>query len=411
MRIPGFQGAFAVIAVSLMVSGASGLLAQTAPGPTVKFNRFLSSIAVEETLGKQDFGIFHVNGGPIKWNSNLATLISTKFLLLVDKEIEAGGIPHPRKNESVFEATEKAEPADLELGFRLQGMQLNLNTNGRNSKGTTSMSGKWALFNPKTQKLVAEFPGEADYSATDWMPWTDIVGKCVSALARSVLDRKEFRTVLKAPLDAAPAEATAAYTFPPQAAPAGGVARNSTLLLAAVVTIEAGTQSGSGFYIGRDGYILTNNHVVGEAKFVKVKTATGRELPGEVLACDAKRDVALIKTARPPFEPLSLRISDPAIGDEVFAIGSPLGDQFNGSVSRGVVSGFRNDEAYRFIQSDVSIMPGSSGGPLLDGHGSVVGISTASLVSPGGGKLNFFIPIGEALAKLSIQIKPPEPVK
>jgi S1-C subfamily serine protease len=209
----------------------------------------------------------------------------------------------------------------------------------------------------------------------------------------------------------APAAATGpAYSFPPNPQLKGGVKNNNLLLSAAVVTLETTNGTGSGFYITRDGYLLTNRHVVGDAKFVKVRTATGRELPGEVVSEDAHRDVALIKTQKVPFDPLSLALTDPGVGSEVFAIGSPLGEQFNGTFTRGVLSGYREINKNRYLQSDVSVLPGNSGGPLIDGSGSVVGITVAKLYAPGG-NLNFFIPIAEALASLSIEIKPPVPAK
>jgi S1-C subfamily serine protease len=114
--------------------------------------------------------------------------------------------------------------------------------------------------------------------------------------------------------------------------------------------------------------------------------------------------VALIKTQKTPFDPLGLRLTDPMVGDEVFAIGSPLGDQFNGTFTRGVLSGFRDSGNNRFLQSDVSITHGSSGGPLVDANGTVVGIAVG-LAAVRGGNMNFFIPIADALARLGIEIK------
>ena len=88
-----------------------------------------------------------------------------------------------------------------------------------------------------------------------------------------------------------------------------------------MVTIETAAGSGSGFYIDR--YLLTNQHVVGDSKFVKVRTATGRELPGEVLRVDARRDVALLKTESTPFDPLAIRTGETHVGEDVYAVGSP----------------------------------------------------------------------------------------
>jgi S1-C subfamily serine protease len=185
--------------------------------------------------------------------------------------------------------------------------------------------------------------------------------------------------------------------------PAGGAEKNSTQLRAAVVTIETSSGSGSGFYIDRGGYLLTSQHVVGDFKFVKIRTATGRELPGEVLKVDAQRDVALLKTEKTPFDPLAIRAGETHVGEEVYAVGSPLGEAFQNSMTKGVLSGDRNLDSRRFLQSDVAVLPGSSGGPLLDATGSVIGITVLAADS-GRANLNLFVPIGEALDSLAVTV-------
>jgi len=246
------------------------------------------------------------------------------------------------------------------------------------------------------------------------MTGDEVLTQGVIAVTRNLLADPKFVAALAHPPEPVAAEAVASvekavYSIPGTVPPKGGMAKNSTMLCAAVVTVEtsAGT-SGSGFYISREGYLITNQHVVGDAGFVKSRTATGLEMPGEVLMTDAMRDVALVKTQKTAFDPLALHLADPNAGDEVFAIGSPLGDQFNGTVTHGVVSGFREIAKRRFLQSDVSITHGNSGGPLVDANGAVIGI-TKGFLAVNGGNMNFFIPIGEALAKLSIEVKAPEP--
>jgi S1-C subfamily serine protease len=183
------------------------------------------------------------------------------------------------------------------------------------------------------------------------------------------------------------------------------MAKNATLLRSAVVTLDSGRGTGSGFFIGREGYLLTNQHVVRDAKFLKVKLATGRELVGEVLQTNTRRDVALVKTESAGAEPLAIRATEPNIGEDVYAIGSPYGERFSGTLTRGVLSGHRTLDALRFLQSDVAVLPGNSGGPLLDADGRVVGIAVRAL-DAGRANLNLFIPIQEALDVLAVDIIP-----
>lgn len=152
---------------------------------------------------------------------------------------------------------------------------------------------------------------------------------------------------------------------------------------------------GSGFIIDREGYVVTNNHVIENADQIKVKLANGKEFDATVVGRDPKTDVALIKiAASSDLVPLQMGDSDALqVGTWVVAIGSPFG--LEQTVTAGIVSakgrtigaGPYDD----FIQTDASINPGNSGGPLLNMQGQVVGINTA-IVAQGHG-IGFAIPI------------------
>ncbi len=157
---------------------------------------------------------------------------------------------------------------------------------------------------------------------------------------------------------------------------------------------------GSGFIIDRDGFIITNNHVVDKAEEIKVKLADGREFKAKVVGRDAKTDLALVKIASPsenlPF--LVLGDSDKMrVGDWVLAVGNPFGLEH--TVTQGIISAtgrvLGSGPYDDFIQTDAAINPGNSGGPLINLKGEVIGINTA--IVPGGQGLGFAIP--SALAK------------
>jgi serine protease Do len=158
---------------------------------------------------------------------------------------------------------------------------------------------------------------------------------------------------------------------------------------------------GSGFIIGREGYIVTNNHVIENADQIKVKLAMGKEFDAKVVGRDPKTDLALIKIeASDDLTPLEMGDSDRLrVGTWVVAIGSPFG--LEQTVTAGIVSakgrtlgaGPYDD----FIQTDASINPGNSGGPLINMKGEVIGINTA-IFSQGGGNvgIGFAIPVNLA---------------
>ena len=162
---------------------------------------------------------------------------------------------------------------------------------------------------------------------------------------------------------------------------------------------------GSGFFVTQDGYIVTNKHVVSDARAeYTVLTSDGKELPATVLALDPVNDVAVIKVNGDGFPALALGDSDAVqVGQTAIAIGNPLGE-FANSVSRGIISGLKREltagvsygqeEVLRdIIQTDAAINPGNSGGPLLNLSGEVIGINVA--VAQGAENIGFAIPVNQ----------------
>jgi serine protease Do len=153
---------------------------------------------------------------------------------------------------------------------------------------------------------------------------------------------------------------------------------------------------GSGVIVTKDGYILTNNHVVDDADEVKVSLQDGRTFTAKVIGKDPKSDVAVVKIDAHDLPAITFADSDKCeVGDMVLAIGNPFGiDQ---SVTRGIVSAKDRsamDLDYQdFIQTDAAINPGNSGGALVDADGRLIGINTAIYSHTGGNQgVGFAIP-------------------
>ena len=157
---------------------------------------------------------------------------------------------------------------------------------------------------------------------------------------------------------------------------------------------------GSGFIISRDGYILTNHHVVADADEIIVRTSDRNEYVATVVGSDKRSDVALIKIDAKGLPVVEFGDSEKLkVGEWVLAIGSPFG--FEHSVTAGIVSAKRrslpSENYVPFIQTDVAINPGNSGGPLFDMDGKVVGINSQIYSRTGGFMgLSFAIPIDVA---------------
>ncbi len=164
-----------------------------------------------------------------------------------------------------------------------------------------------------------------------------------------------------------------------------------------------GMSQGTGFIISQDGYVLTNHHVVEGADTVRIRLADRREFTANVVGSDEQSDVALLKIAATGLPTLRIGSSD-AIkpGQWVVAIGSPFG--FDHSVTAGIVSAVGRSNPYSgqryvpFIQTDVAINRGNSGGPLMDTRGQVVGINSQIFSNSGGYMgVSFAIPIDIAM--------------
>ncbi len=165
---------------------------------------------------------------------------------------------------------------------------------------------------------------------------------------------------------------------------------------------------GSGFIIDKDGHILTNYHVVGDANQVDVTLHNKKSYKATVIGRDRGHDLAVVQIKAPDLVPVVLGESkNLQVGQKVFAIGNPFG--LAGTMTRGIISSLRPirspqggliEEA---IQTDAAINPGNSGGPLLNSHGEVIGIN--SMIATGGSNqsagIGFAIPINTAKAVLS----------
>ena len=176
------------------------------------------------------------------------------------------------------------------------------------------------------------------------------------------------------------------------------------------------TQSlGSGFVISKDGYVLTNHHVVKDADEIIVKFSDRRELVAKLIGSDVRTDVAVLKVDANDLPMVT--IGDPnnlQVGEWVLAIGSPFG--FEQSVTAGIVSAkgrsLPGGNYVPFIQTDVAINPGNSGGPLFNMDGKVVGINSQIYSRTGGFMgLSFSIPMDVVMNVVQqIKLRLPSPL-
>jgi serine protease Do len=210
------------------------------------------------------------------------------------------------------------------------------------------------------------------------------------------------RNAVAGPFPLAQTRATAASALPSEVDLQPGAGEGTVIRVAqqaspSVVLVERQGGSGSGVIVERNGIVLSNAHVVGDAPAVQVTLADGRRVAGQVLGRDPTVDVAVIRIPITDAPAAPLADSDRLqVGQTAIAIGNPLG--YERSVTTGIVSALNRSiqgaTLEALIQTDAAINPGNSGGPLLDSQGRVIGINTA--IIPGASGLGFAIPINLA---------------
>ncbi|MFK7798504.1 MAG: S1C family serine protease [Aureispira sp.] len=172
------------------------------------------------------------------------------------------------------------------------------------------------------------------------------------------------------------------------------------------LTVTSKEGFGSGFVISSDGYIITNYHVIADTAGLKVVLNDQTEHDVEIVRVSKIYDLALLKIDAKGLIPYKINLSkDIEIASEVFAIGTPSAEDLSQTVSKGIISGVRNIDDTKLIQTDASINSGNSGGPLVNRKGEVIGVVSAKLKGFGVEGVAFGIPAYEILEKLKITIE------
>ncbi|MCK9684964.1 S1C family serine protease [Scleromatobacter humisilvae] len=376
--------------------------------PKFEFARIRSRIAIGEKFGWVETGMFCTGRTDLRANAKIEDIANNEANAAFKAAIRELGLRSAAPEISSFDTAPAKSDPDYRIGGVLETMSLQECHTSTERKGDFAITVKWEVFSPRLQKVVYSqvTSGSAHIDSFEAVTGGEFEARAYLKALREMMKDPGF-VALKAadgPAVATVGATVAAPALAPlhlksAAAMAGGTQANAPALRNAVATVLRDNVSGSAFYVA-DGYLLTNHHVVGNAHYVKVKLSGGRIIVGEVVRDDARRDVALIKTEPAGVPVLHVSMGDPAVGSDVFAIGSPLGQELAGTFTRGVLSGNREVNGLEYLQSDVAINPGNSGGPLLDGTSTVVGMAVLKITQASG--LSFFIPMRDVANTLQL---------
>lgn len=300
-----------------------------------------------------------------------------------------------------------ADRADFLVGALISNLKVKICESLANrERGEASMDVEWQIYDARQREVVYTVATNAQVkTGSELNGGAAVMIQAFGEAARGLVNDRDFYELLAGQSNANGAgvsQQADATTIKPIRLSESPFQANITMTRAKVATLFVGTGMGSGFFIS-DNLLLTNAHVVSGAQLVTVRLITGRELVGQVVAKSTSRDVALVQTENSGFGGLPINLNQPGVGDSIFVIGSPMEPGLESTVSAGIISAFRTEDDLRYIQSDVSVLPGNSGGPMFDDKGNVIAITVIGMYGQGSG-LNLFIPIREALAALNIQV-------
>jgi len=383
----------------------------------LQFRKIVIKLRRGTHIGAWKGGLLCVPQGDLTWKGGKVDISSDDFNESFRDVLESANYKIVGDPDALFE-----DPSEWKAEYLIAGLVKDLDANicypwsgyGNFTKasGEAYIKVEWQIYSRLDREVVHKVVTEGDYKVSDSSPTggLDAILGAFEEAANNLLADEEFYALIvgdtliaKAPYEKNNFENIyidqSVFKRNLSSHPLSN-ARSS------VVTIFAGDGHGSGYFISNDGHVLTNAHVVGGAKYVAVKTDTGEEIVGSVIRKDKRRDVALIKIDKQT-PPIIIRTHPAKIGEEVYAIGSPLDKNLSSSISKGIISSYREIDGMDYLQSDVNVLPGSSGGPLIDSNGKLLGMTVSGRIFkdvPAG--INFFIPVHSALDSLSLDAKP-----
>jgi S1-C subfamily serine protease len=307
--------------------------------------------------------------------------------------------------ESLVFDRDKGELADVLLGGTVRELECR-----KVSKQTTCRIGiEWELLDREQDVIVYRMLARHIDRNVDPAHGAIAAKRLVLGALQVLLTRPHFRDLLGRKRETVPEnENYASAGFMSCSAGPRELPANFDTAASATFIVKQGGGFGTGFSISPDGLVLTAAHVVSGASVQLIRRGDTTPLEATVVRISRRHDVALLALPRnaTPQPCLDVAAESPSPGDDVFAIGSPASQDLAFSLTRGIVSGVRALEGVQLVQTDASLNPGNSGGPLLDRHARAVGVVSRKLAGKALEGLGFAVQIQDALLALKLQPEP-----
>lgn len=382
----------------------------------VLFKKIVVKLHRGEEYGSVQGGLLCIPHGKLKWKSGRVVWSGEDLTEVFQDELKSANYQVVGDPDALFE-DRSATGAELMIAGKVDSLKANIcfpysgMGDVSKSKGSAFMQVNWQVYSTLHRNVIYKTTTQGSTNKTETTDGvdTELILDAFSVAVRNLLADPGFNKLVLKDTVTNPTEPIGDEVYL-TSSPRNQSNSSNALLHAqmASVTVRSATGGhGSGFFISENGYILTNEHVVGEAERVTIRMYNGSQIIADVIKKDAVRDVALLKAASNSRNYFYVNSNVSAVGSEVYAIGTPLDESNSHSVTKGIISSYRNHDGLNFIQSDVDIHPGNSGGPLINKQGHVIGIAVKGMTSVSSGNatgigLNFFIPINEAIRRMNI---------
>jgi serine protease Do len=370
----------------------------------ITFTRLIIRVPSGTDIGAHHDGLLKLSKFRHTWLSDI-TVGSDEFKIVASEHLKSRGYNVLGGDNLLFGPDESAK-AEYQLGGTVTSIDYNSYGALAGNYSDSSLAIEWQLYDAVQERVM--------YAAktSGYGKQAGIGSACVQSAFRSALDNlladsKFVADVRKSPLDNwdhEPELLAPIVIATSQADQAATLPADLDVILRSVLVIRAGAAVGSGVVISKDGWAITAAHVVAGLDEVVVHAQSGLELTASVVRVDHQQDVALIRLPGRGHPCLALATEAViGVGSDLLAVGSPTGEELAFSVTKGIVSGFREQEGTQYIQTDAALNPGNSGGPLLSPDGKVIGIVSWKISAPGFEGLAFGVPADALMSRLGIQ--------
>lgn len=382
-------------------------------GPAVVLTRFTLQLDAANsrnvTVGRRFHGSNCEKSADLLWNEGMLDLKDRTAAALLAERFEHAG----------YSLSHGSGIGQYSLEAELVRLKIDVCSGGSGSAGSGTRSYvklRWTLTPRGSDEAV--FGGISEGAFDGWNTGDkESTVRAISAATDNLLGDRGFIDALNGSDAARPASrvngGTRARDLPEldeavtvafdRGAGTSTFRERSGSLLAGAVTIATLRGHGSGVIIDAAGYVLTNAHVVGQERSVRV-IVDGKTLEGRVVKRNGAVDVALIQLTGEGLSAVTVASEEPRPGDPLYVIGTPLDVKLSHTVTQGILSAIRQESGQRLYQTDAAISPGNSGGPVFDAAGELVALSVAGLFTRQGASLNvnYLIPIEQALQAMKV---------